>query len=116
MGPDIQRYWKSRAGEARSLNTQELNEYSLTLRATSLSMAMQADIMDALSTTPGVQGQSFVSQSGKEMRFLVKYAGGLPLQLALYQKLRSKPGFGAMVSTAQGRSVLLCLSGCGTGK
>ena len=82
------------------------------LRAAKLTMDMQSDILDALQATPGVQDESFVSQTGNEMRFVVTYAGALPLQLALYQKLRGHTGFAGMQSTVSGRSVLLCLSAC----
>jgi hypothetical protein len=47
------------------------------------------------------------------MRFTVRYAGNMPLQFALYNKLRSNPAFAGMQPTATGRSVTLCLSGCG---
>lgn len=115
IGPKIQRYWRGRASAIASAgqNTAQTADYALVLRASALDMAMQADIMDALQATPGVQSQNFVSQQGNEMRFQVRYAGAVPLQLALYQKLRVRPGFERMQSTVNGRSVLLCLAGCG---
>ncbi|AHE52396.1 hypothetical protein [Sphingomonas sanxanigenens] len=118
IGPRIQNYWRRIANveAARGQNTQQLNDYALTLRSDRLDMAMQADILDALQATQGVESQNFVSQAGNEMRFTVRYAGSVPLQLALYQKLRGRPGFANMQSTANGRSVLLCLSGCGSAR
>ena len=68
--------------------------------------------LDALQSTDGVRGQNFVSQGSDEMRFSVQYAGAVPLQLALYQKLRSRPAFARMTSQVDGRSILLCLTGC----
>lgn len=116
IGPKVQNYWRNSAAvrAAAGQDTRQAADYALSLRATSLDMAMQADILDALQATPGVEAQNFVSQAGNEMRFTVRYAGTVPLQLALYQKLRSRPAFSAMQSTANGRSILLCLSGCGT--
>ncbi len=112
MGPKVQNYWRTRARSAAGQNTQQLADYTLVLRATRLDMAMQADLIDALQSTTGVQSQNFVSQADNEMRFTVRYAGTMPLQLALFQKLRSNPAFAGMQSKADGRSVLLCLSGC----
>jgi len=114
IGPKVQRYWRSRASAIASTgqDTAQSANYALVLRAEGLNMAMQADILDALQGTPGVESQNFVSQLANEMRFQVRYAGAVPLQLALYQKLRNRPGFEGMQSTVSGRSVLLCLSGC----
>lgn len=112
LGPSVQNYWRRIAMANVGLDTRQSTEYALVLRASALDMSMQADILDALQSTPGVEAQNFVSQAGTEMRFTVRYAGAIPLQLALYQKLRSRPGFANMQSTVEGRSVLLCLSGC----
>jgi hypothetical protein len=112
MGPQIQNYWRAIARDSVGQDTSQLANYTLVLRSTRLDMAMQADLLDALQSTPGVSGQNFVSQAGNEMRFTVSYAGGMPLQLALFQKLRNNPAFAGMQSKVDGRSVLLCLSGC----
>lgn len=116
LGPKIQNYWRGVARGAVGQDTRQTAEYALMLRASRLDMSMQADILDALQATPGVESQNFVSQAGSEMRFTVRYAGAVPLQLALYQKLRARAGFANMQSTVQGRSILLCLSGCSTGQ
>ncbi|GAA4019335.1 hypothetical protein GCM10022280_18940 [Sphingomonas swuensis] len=120
IGPQVQRFWRNQARTAQVMNaavdTTQAADYSLVLRSSKLDMAMQADLLDALQSTPGVQSQGFISQSGTEMRFAVRYAGSVPLQLALFQKLRSNPQFAKMQSTVQGRSVLLCLSGCAAGQ
>jgi hypothetical protein len=115
MGPDIQNHWRAvaRTASAMGQDTRQQADYALVLRSAHLDMAMQADLLDALQATPGVQSQNFVSQAANEMRFTVRYAGSVPLQLALFQELRSNPVFAGMQSTADGRSVLLCLSGCG---
>ena len=114
VGPRVQRYWRSRASAVANAgqDTSQTADYALVLRANALDMAMQADILDALQGTPGVISQNFVSQQTNEMRFQVRYAGAVPLQLALFQKLRTRPGFQGMKSSVNGRSVLLCLSGC----
>ena len=116
IGSQVQRFWRREARTALAMNTAvdttQAADYSLVLRSAKLDIAMQADLLDALQSTPGVQSQGFISQAGTEMRFSVRYAGSVPLQLALYQKLRSNPQFANMQSTVQGRSVLLCLSGC----
>ncbi|KEY99809.1 hypothetical protein AI27_00900 [Sphingomonas sp. BHC-A] len=115
VGPQVQSYWREKAetSAAAGVDSRQSMDYALVLRANRLDMAMQADILDALQATNGVESQNFVSQQGNEMRFTVRYAGSTPLQLALYQKLRSNPAFAGMQSTVNGRSVLLCLSGCG---
>lgn len=113
LGPRVQNHWRGVARAAVGQDTSQLADYALVLRAGRMNMAMQADILDALQATPGVQGQKFVSASGNEMRFTVRYAGDMPLQLALFQKLRTRPGFAEMQATAEGRSIALCLSGCG---
>lgn len=113
LGPRVQSHWRGVARAAVGQDTSQLAEYALVLRAARMNMAMQADVLDALQATPGVQGQKFVAADNAEMRFTVRYAGSMPLQLALYQQLRTRSGFGDMQATAEGRSVLLCLSGCG---
>lgn len=116
LGPRVQNHWRSVARAAVGQDTSQLAEYALVLRATSMNMAMQADVLDALQGMPGVQGQNFVSATGTEMRFTVRYSGAMPLQLAIYQKLRGRPGFADMQANAEGRSVTLCLSGCGAAR
>lgn len=115
VGPQVQKRWRTiaQAAAAAGVDSRQSADYALVLRANRLDMAMQADILDALQATNGVEAQNFVSQQGNEMRFTVRYAGSTPLQLALYQKLRANPAFAGMQSTVNGRSVLLCLAGCG---
>ncbi|KHL24148.1 hypothetical protein PK98_15360 [Croceibacterium mercuriale] len=112
MGPAIQRHWRTVGRVARGQDTGQLANYTLVLRAPALDMDMQLDMLEALGAIDGVSGQSFVSQDDTEMRFTVQYAGGLPLQLALGQRLRGKPAFAGLVPRVDGRSLLLCVGGC----
>ena len=116
MGPKIQNYWRHRAKAAVGQNSRELADYTLVIRAASLGMAAQADILDALQQTPGVESENFVTQTATEIRFTVRYSGNVPLQMALYQKLRSHPEYAGMTGTADGRSILMCISACGAAK
>jgi hypothetical protein len=75
-------------------------------------MVVQGDLMDAITTLPGVENTAFVSQTGTELRVNVVYAGGQPLQFALAGKLRDKPAFAHMQGQADGAAVLLCLGPC----
>ena len=79
-------------------------------------MAAQADILDALQQTPGVESENFVTQSATEIRFTVRYSGNVPLHMALYQKLRVHPEYAGMTATADGRSIMMCVSACGATK
>ena len=116
MGPTIESYWQRKARQAVGQNSHELADYTLVLHAASLGMAAQADILDALQQTPGVESENFVSQNATEIRFTVRYSGNLPLQNALYQKLRMHPEYAGMTATAQGRSIMMCISACGAAK
>ena len=115
IGPGVQSYWRRIARNQASAgqDSREAADYALVLRAARFDMAMQANIFAALQSTPGVQSQNLVSQGGNEMRFAVRYAGPVPLQIALYQKLHDQPEFADMQATAANRSVTICLSGCG---
>lgn len=113
MGPRIQNYWRSIARASVGQDSSQTADYTLVLRAPKLDMAMQADIMDALQATQGVQSQNFVSQSPTEIRLTVRYAGSMPLQFALYQKLRNVPAYSGLQVTAEGRGILLCIGSCG---
>ena len=112
MGKQIQDSWRKKAIANTGIDSSRLNTYSLTLRAPNMDMAMQADLMDALTAIPGVQGSNFVSQSPSELRVNVGYAGTQPLQFAIFQKLRDKPAFAAMRPTAEGASIMLCIAIC----
>jgi hypothetical protein len=115
MGPQIQGYWRKqmrRQVQAVAVASSSA-DYTLTVRATLLTMDMQADLMDALGSMAGVEKQAFLGQNGNQISFQVRYSGSVPLQMALYQKLRSRPAFAQMQPTVQGQSVTLCLSGCG---
>ena len=59
-----------------------------------------------------MQSQAFLGQSASQMDLQVRYAGAMPLHLALYQKLRSNPSFAAMKTEANAQQITLCLSGC----
>jgi hypothetical protein len=113
IGPQIQNNWRKRAIALTGHVSTEAAGYALVLRAAHLDMAMQADLMDALSTLPGASNPAFVSSSATELRINVTYAGATPLQFAVFQKLRDKPAFAQMQASSDGRSVLLCLQGCG---
>ncbi|MBW0150730.1 MAG: hypothetical protein KXJ53_05910, partial [Phenylobacterium sp.] len=84
----------------------------LTVRGANLSMAAQADLLDALAGLPGVESHAFLGQSGNQMDLQVRYGGQIPLHLALYQRLRGNPAFAAMETQAGRQQVTLCLSGC----
>jgi hypothetical protein len=115
IGPQVQNYWrKELRGQARivAASASGQADYTLTVRAVRLDMAMQADVLDALGSIAGVQSQVFLGQTGKQVSFQVRYNGQLPLQMALYLKLRSNPAFAQMQPTTQGQNVVLCLSGC----
>ena len=116
MGPKIQNYWRHQAKAALGQNSRELADYTLVIHAASLGMAAQADILDALQQTPGVESENFVTQSATEIRFTVRYSGNVPLHMALYQKLRVHPEYAGMTATADGRSIMMCVSACGATK
>ena len=114
LGPQIQNDWRSRARDrvqAVALSTGPA-DYSLTVRGANLSMAMQADLLDALSNLPGVESQAFLGQTSGQMDLQVRYGGAMPLHLALYQRLRSNPAFAGMETQTGRQQVTLCLSGC----
>ena len=73
---------------------------------------MQADIFDALGAISGVTKQAMLAQTNNQMSFQVSYQGGVPLQLALFQKLRSNPAYAQMKPQVDGRMITLCMSGC----
>jgi hypothetical protein len=115
LGPRIQNYWrKQMRGQARVVQAASSGpvDYTLTVRSSQMTMAMQADLMDALSAIPGVENQVFLGQNGGQVSFQVRYGGALPLQMAIYQRLRANPAFANMQPTVQGQSITLCLSGC----
>ena len=113
MGPTIQNHWRKQASAQAGHVSTQLAGYVLILRAAHLDMGMQADVMDALATLPGASNPAFVSSSETELQINVTYAGAMPLQFALFQKLRAKPAFSGMQASAEGRSILLCLQACG---
>jgi hypothetical protein len=114
MGPQIQGYWRRQTRRQASAVAvaSSSSDYTLTVRAATLTMDMQADLMDALGSISGVEKQAFLGQNGNQISFQVHYSGSVPLQMALYQKLRSHPAFAQMQPTVQGQSVTLCLSAC----
>jgi hypothetical protein len=75
-------------------------------------MAVQADLLDALSSLPGVESQAFLGQTASQIDIQVRYGGTTPLHLALYQRLRSNPVFSGMETQTGRQQVTLCLSGC----
>lgn len=112
MGKQIQDFWRPRARANAGIAAGTRITYSVTLRGQGLDMAVQGDLMDAITTLPGVENTAFVSQTGTELRVNVVYAGAQPLQFALAGKLRGKPAFAHMQGQADGAAVLLCLGPC----
>jgi hypothetical protein len=115
MGPQIQSYWRKQLRRQAQTIASAGNasaDYTLTVRGASLTMDMQADLMDALTGISGVEKQVFLGQAGNQISFQVRYGGPMPLQMALYQKLRANPAFAQMRPTTQGQSIVICLSAC----
>lgn len=114
MGPRIQNYWRrqNRDQAERVAASAGPSDYTLTVRAAELTMAAQADFLDALTGLPGVESQVFLGQSDGQMSLQVRYGGAMPLHLALYQRLRSNPAFTEMKTESVGQQVIVCLSGC----
>jgi len=114
MGPQIQNFWReqmrNRADAVRAVSGPA--DYTLTVRGANLSMAVQADLLDALAGLPGVESHAFLGQSQGQMDIQVRYAGPTPLHLALYQRLRSNPAFTAMETETAPQQVTICLAGC----
>lgn len=114
LGPQIQRFWReqsrNRVDAVRAVSGPA--DYTLTVRGANLSMAVQADFLDALAGIPGVESHAFLGQSQGQMEIQVRYAGPTPLHLALYQRLRSNPAFAAMQTETGPQQVTICLSGC----
>lgn len=114
LGPQIQNDWRSRSRDRAAAVAVATGpaDYTLTVRGANLSMAAQADLLDALAGLPGVESHAFLGQSGNQMDLQVRYGGQIPLHLALYQRLRGNPAFAAMETQAGRQQVTLCLSGC----
>lgn len=114
LGPQIQNDWRSRSRDRAAAVALASGpaDYTLTVRGANLSMAAQADLLDALAALPGVESHAFLGQSGNQMDLQVRYGGQIPLHLALYQRLRANPAFAAMETQAGPQQVTLCLSGC----
>jgi hypothetical protein len=114
IGPQVQSYWRRQLRKTAAIvaSSGSAMDYTLTVHGAALTMDIQADLLDALGATPGVEKQIFLGQSGNQMSFQVRYAGAVPLQLALYQKLRGKVAFSQMQPTTEGQSIDICLSGC----
>lgn len=113
LGPQIQRYWQSKARAAAGQDSRQEADYTLVLKAAKLDMGLQQDLLDAIAATPGAQMQAFVSSGSSELRLTVRYSGAMPLQFALFQRLRSHPAFAGMQPTVDGRAITFCLSACG---
>lgn len=115
IGEDIQRYWRGKASAATGQDSRQLADYTLVLRAPSLTMNMQQDLLDAIAATPGAEMTAFVSSDSRAMQVTVRYAGATPLQFALSKQLGSRPGFASLQGITEGRAVTLCTVTCGTG-
>ncbi len=114
LGPQIQNDWRNRSRDRAAAVAMATGpaDYTLTVRGTNLSMGVQADLLDAIASLPGVESHAFLGQSGGQMDLQVRYSGQTPLHLALYQRLRSNPAFAAMDTQTGRQQVTLCLSGC----
>ncbi len=114
LGPQIQDDWRRRSRDRVDAVKVASGpaDYTLTVRGTNLSMAVQADLLDALSILPGVESQAFLGQTASQIDIQVRYSGTTPLHLALYQRLRSNPAFSGMETQIGRQQVTLCLSGC----
>ena len=114
VGPQINRFWRKQVRDQQETVAAAIEggDFTLVIRATSIDMGMQADIFDALGSISGVAKQAMLAQTDNQMSFQVSYQGGTPLQLALFQKLRSNPAYAKMRPTVEGRTITLCVSGC----
>lgn len=112
LGPQVQRHWRNQSrGVANAVAAaQGPVEYTLVIRGAA-DMGTQADVLDALQGLPGVQSHAFLGQEGGQMNLQVRYEGPMPLNLALYQRLRGKPAFANATSEVVGRQVIFCLPG-----
>lgn len=115
IGPQVQRYWRTKARAATGVDARQMADYTLVLQAPSLTMNMQQDLMDAIADTPGAEMQAFVSADTRSMQVTVRYSGSMPLQFALNQKLRSRPGFDSLQAKAEGRAITFCVVACSAG-
>ena len=114
VGPQINRFWRKQIRnqqETVAAATQG-GDFTLVIRATSIDMGMQADVFDALGSISGVSKQAMLAQTNNQMSFQVSYQGGVPLQIALFQKLRGNPAYAQMKPQVDGRVITLCMSGC----
>ena len=116
IGPQVKLYWMD---EARRTATSQAVEtarsggtYNLVFRSSALDMAAQADIMDALQSVSGLSGSVMVANGPNQVSFQVRYEGGFPINIAIYQKLRQYPRYGKMQSTINGTDVAFCLDVC----
>lgn len=125
MGPQIQTYWRAKlrrnaritaSAAAQVAGAQDFRQqanYTLVFRAPGMTMQMQQDLLDIVQNTSGAEFKSFVSQTEAEITLTVSYAGNMPLQFALFQQLKAKPGFSNIVPKVEGRSIMLCIASCG---
>lgn len=114
VGPQINRFWRDQVRnqqETVAAATQG-GDFTLVIRAAAIDMGMQADVFDALGSISGVSRQAMLAQTSNQMSFQVSYQGGVPLQIALFQKLRGNPAYAQMKPQVDGRVITLCLSGC----
>lgn len=125
LGPQIQTYWRTKLrrsaratsnAAAQVANAQDFRQqanYTLVFRAPKMTMQMQQDVLEAVQSTAGAEFKTFVSQSDYDITMTVSYAGNMPLQFALFQQLKAKPGFSSIVPKVDGRSIMLCVVSCG---
>ncbi len=116
IGPQVKLFWMDQARNQATAQAVAAAKaggtYSLVFRANALDMATQADIMDALQNVSGVSGPVMVGQASNSVTFQVRYDGGFPINIAIYQKMRQNPRYEKMQSTINGTDVAICLDVC----
>jgi hypothetical protein len=98
---------------ASAQDSRQQANYTLVFRAPKMTMQMQQDLLEVVQNTAGAEFKAFVSQTDSDITLAVSYAGNLPLQFALFQQLKTKPGFSSIVPKVDGRSIMLCVVSCG---
>lgn len=114
VGPQIRSFWRKRVSnlnETIAAATQG-GQFTLVIKANEIDLGMQADVYDALGAISGVTNPALIAQGSTQMSFVLTYQGGTPLQIALFQKLRSNSTFAQMKPTVEGRTITLCISAC----
>jgi hypothetical protein len=116
IGPQIKLYWMD---AARTKSTMQAvtaarsgGTYSLVFRSSTLDMDAQADIMDALQNVQGLSSPVLLGNTPNSVTFQVRYEGGFPVNIAMYQKMRHKQRYEKMQSSINGTNIAICLDTC----